>query len=129
MHPTEDDFRLIPETSQYLSTRTINALRRAGYNTAEQIMMASSEDLLKVRGFSYIGLHDVAAWREALLAKDPILFNETLNAVIHAMQATESIITEKLAQAAMRCIWNRIATGPFTASRVRQMLIDPTTDQ
>jgi hypothetical protein len=129
MHPTEDDFRLIPETPHYLSTRTINTLRRNGHNTAEQIMLATSEQLMSMKGFGYRGLGEIAAWRDALMQKDPVLFTATLEAVVGAMQTTESIVSEKLARAAMRCIWNRIATGPFTASRIRQMLIDPTTDQ
>jgi hypothetical protein len=125
MHPTEDDFRLIPETAQYLSTRTINCLLRGGFFTAEQIMMGTTAEFMNLKGFGYQSLHEVAAWRNALLATDPTLFNETLERVMAAMERTESVMTEKLAKAAMAAIWGLIATGPFTAARVRQMLIEP----
>jgi hypothetical protein len=125
MHPTEDDFRLIPETTRYLSTRTINCLLRGGFFTAEQIMMASTADFMKLNGFGYQSLGEVASWRDALMEADPELFNETLAAVMRAMDATQSVVTEKQARAAMACIWGRIATGAFTAARVRQMLIEP----
>lgn len=125
MHPTEDDFRLIPETTTYLSLRTVNLLIRGGLYTAEQIMMASTADFMAINGFGYKSLGEVAAWRDALMAEDPALFKETLDAVIRAMESTESVVTEKQAKAAMACIWGRIARGAFTAARVRQMLIEP----
>lgn len=125
MHPTEDDFRLIPETTTYLSLRTVNLLIKGGLYTAEQIMMASTADLMAINGFGYKSLGEVAAWRDALMVEDPALYRETLDAVIRSMEATESVVTEKLAKAAMACIWGRIARGAFTAARVRQMLIEP----
>lgn len=125
MHPTEDDFRLIPETTQYLSTRTINCLLRGGYFTAEQIMMGTTADFMNLKGFGYQSLGELAAWRDALTASDPALFSATLERVVAAMDGTESVMTEKLAKAAMAAIWALIATGPFTAARVRQMLIEP----
>lgn len=125
MHPSEDDFRLIPETSRYLKTRTINCLLRGGFYTAEQIMMGSTADFLKINGFGYQSLEEVAQWRDALMAEDPALFNETLAGVMLAMEKTESVMTDKLARAAMAHIWGKIATGAFTAARVRQMLLDP----
>jgi hypothetical protein len=128
MHPSEDDFRLIPETSRYLKTRTINCLLRGGFFTAEQIMMGSTADFLKINGFGYQSLQEVAEWRDALMAQDPELFNETLASVMQAMDKTESVMTERLARAAMAHIWGKIATGAFTAARVRQMLIDPSQD-
>lgn len=125
MHPTEDDFRLIPETTTYLSLRTVNLLIRGGFYTAEQIMMGSTAEFMAINGFGYKALGEVAAWRDALMAEDPALFNETLDAVVRAMEATESVVAEKQAKAAMACIWGRIARGAFTAARVRQMLIEP----
>lgn len=125
MHPTEDDFRLIPETTQYLSTRTVNCLLRGGFFTAEQIMMGSTVDFMNLKGFGYQSLGEVAAWRDALMVSDPELFNATLQRVMAAMERTESVMTERLAKAAMAAIWGLIATGPFTAARVRQMLIEP----
>jgi hypothetical protein len=126
MHPTEDDFRLIPETTTHLSLRTVNLLIKGGFYTAEQIMMGSTAEFMAISGFGYAALGEVAAWRDALMAEDPQAFQEALAAVIRAMEATESVVTEKQAKAAMACIWGRIARGAFTASRVRQMLIDPT---
>lgn len=125
MHPTEDDFRLIPETTTYLSLRTVNLLIRGGFYTAEQIMMGSTAEFMAINGFGYKALGEVAAWRDALMAEDPALFKETLDAVIRAMESTESVVAEKQAKAAMACIWGRIARGAFTAARVRQMLIEP----
>lgn len=126
MHPTEDDFRLIPETTTHLSLRTINLLIKGGFYTAEQIMMGSTAEFMAIPGFGYKSLGEVAEWRDALMVEDPQAFQETLAAVIRAMEATESVVPEKQAKAAMACIWGRIARGAFTAARVRQMLIDPT---
>ena len=117
------DFRLLPETHAYMTVRTQNALRRAGLLSAEQIMMASTDRLLLVKNFGPLSLEEVAAWREALMRGNDRLFQDTLDAVVEAMQLTHSVITEKQARAAMAAIWKRIATAPFTSTHIRQMLI------
>jgi hypothetical protein len=117
------DFRLLPETQQHISQRTQNALKRGGYDTAQQIMLASGSDLMKIRNFGPLALTEVANWREALMQQDDLLFQQCLKAVITAMDQTESITSEKRARAAMRAIWQLIADGPFTACRIRQLLI------
>jgi len=117
------DFRLLPETHAYMSVRTQNALRRSGLLSAEQIMLASTDRLLLVKNFGPLSLEEVAAWREALMAGNDRLFQDTLDAVVEAMQLTHSVITEKQAKAAMAAIWKRIATAPFTSTHIRQMLI------
>ena len=117
------DFRLLPETHAYMTVRTQNALRRAGLLSAEQIMMASTDRLLLVKNFGPLSLEEVAAWREALMRGNDRLFQDTLDAVVEAMQLTHSVITEKQAKAAMAAIWKRIATAPFTSTHIRQMLI------
>lgn len=117
------DFRLLPETHAYMSVRTQNALRRSGLLSAEQIMMASTDRLLLVKNFGPLSLEEVAAWREALMRGNDRLFQDTLDAVVEAMQLTHSVITEKQAKAAMAAIWKRIATAPFTSTHIRQMLI------
>ncbi len=125
MHPTEDDFRLIPETLIYMQTRTINALLRGGFFTAEQIMMASTADLMNLKNFGVQSLAEVAAWREALMQPDPALYRETHQAVTTALNECGSCMADQEAVAAMRVIWSRIARGPFTATRIRQMLMPP----
>lgn len=125
MHPTEDDFRLIPETMVYMSTRTINALLRGNYVTAEQIMLASSDNLMTLKNFGLQSLSEVAAWRDALMKPDPALYRETHQAVTAALNECGSCMADQEAVAAMRVIWGRIARGPFTASRIRQMLMPP----
>ena len=117
------DFRLLPETYAYMSVRTQNALRRAGLLTAEQIMLASTDRLLLVKNFGPLSLEEVATWREALMAGNDRLFQDTLEAVMEAMRSTQSIVTETQAKAAMAAIWKRIATAPFTSTHIRQMLI------
>ena len=117
------DFRLLPETHAYMTVRTQNALRRAGLLTAEQIMLASTDRLLLVKNFGPLSLGEVATWREALMAGNDRLFQDTLDAVVEAMQLTHSVITEKQARAAMAAIWKRIATAPFTSTHIRQILI------
>lgn len=125
MHPSEDDFRLIPETTVYMSTRTINSLLRGGYFTAERIMLASSDDLMKLRNFGLQALAEVAAWRDALMEPDPAIYRETHEAVKKALDECGSCMADVEAVAAMRAIWQRIASGPFTATRIRQMLMAP----
>jgi hypothetical protein len=125
MHPTEDDFRLIPETLAHMRTRTINALLRGGYFTAEQIMLASTADLMKLKSFGVQSLGEVAAWRDALMEPDPALYRETHEAVTSALEECGSCMAGAEAIVAMRTIWTRIARGPFTAARIRQMLIPP----
>lgn len=117
------DFRLLPETHAYMSVRTQNALRRAGLLSAEDIMMASTERLLLVKHFGPLSLEEVAAWREALMRGNDKLFQDTLDAVVEAMQLTHSVLAETQAKAAMAAIWKRIATAPFTSTHIRQMLI------
>ena len=117
------DFRLLPETHAYMSVRTQNALRRSGLLSAEDIMLASTDRLLLVKNFGPLSLEEVAAWREALMRGNDRLFQDTLDAVVEAMQLTHSVITEKQAKAAMAAIWKRIATAPFTSTHIRQMLI------
>jgi hypothetical protein len=125
MHPTEDDFRLLPETSKYMSVRTINSLLRGGLFTAEQIMMANTASLMNLRGFGLHALGEVAAWRDALMEPDPALYRETHQAVTKALDECGSCMADQEAVAAMRVIWARIARGPFTATRIRQMLMPP----
>jgi hypothetical protein len=120
---TWSDFRLLPETQQHISQRTQNILKRGGYDTVQQIMLASGSDLMKIRNFGPLSLIEVANWREALMQQDDLLFQQCLKAVITAMDQTESITSEKRARAAMRAIWQLIADGPFTACRIRQLLI------
>lgn len=117
------DFRLLPETHAYMSVRTQNALRRASLLTAEQIMLASTDRLLLVKNFGPLSLEEVAAWREALMAGNDRLFQDTLETVMEAMRSTQSVVTETQAKAAMAAIWKRIATAPFTSTHIRQMLI------
>jgi len=125
MHPSEDDFRLIPETLVHMRTRTINALLRGGYFTAEQIMLASTADLMKLSNFGVQSLGEVAAWRDALMEPDPAIYRETHEAVTKALDECGSCMADTEAVVAMRVIWERIARGPFTAARIRQMLIPP----
>lgn len=120
---TWSDFRLLPETQQHISQRTQNILKRGGFDTVQQIMLASGSDLMKIRNFGPLSLIEVANWREALMQQDGLLFQQCLKAVIAAMDQTESITSEKRARAAMRAIWQLIADGPFTACRIRQLLI------
>lgn len=117
------DFRLLPETHAFMSVRTQNALRRSGLLSAEDIMLASTDRLLMVKNFGPLSLGEVATWRKALMAGNDRLFQDTLAAVVEAMQLTRSVITEKQARAAMAAIWKRIATAPFTSTHIRQMLI------
>ena len=117
------DFRLLPETHAYMSVRTQNALRRASLLSAEDIMLATTDRLLVVKNFGPLSLEEVAAWREALMAGNDRLFQDTLEAVMEALRSTESIVTETQAKAAMAAIWKRIATAPFTSTHIRQMLI------
>jgi hypothetical protein len=125
MHPTEDDFRLIPETLRYMRTQTINALLRGGYYTAQQIMMASTADLMQLKNFGVQSLGEVATWREALMEPDPAIYRETHEAVTKALDECGSCMADVEAVAAMRVIWSQIARGPFTATRIRQMLVAP----
>ena len=123
MNPTEDDFRLIPETDRYLSLRTINCLLRGGLYTAEQIMMASTEDLMNLRNFGAQSLLEVARWRDALMEPDPELYREMFEAVSGALTEVGSVVAETQAPYVMKAVWRVIARGPFTASRIRQMLV------
>jgi hypothetical protein len=123
MHPTEDDFRLLPETSEHMSLKTINALLRGGYFTAQQLMMATTDDLLKLKNFGYTALSQVAAWRDALMLPDPELYQQMYREVVTALHDTGSVVAETQAPYVMRAVWRAIATGPFTATRVRQMLV------
>lgn len=123
MHPTEDDFRLVPETGIYLSTRTQNALLRGGFFTAQDIMMASTDDLMKLRGFGIGCLGEVAAWRDALMQPDPKLYREMFDEVVQALRDAGSIVAETQAPHVMAAVWRAIARGPFTAARIRQMLV------
>lgn len=125
MHPTEDDFRLLPETMQYMSVRTQNALLRGGLFTAEQIMMASSGELMQLKTFGVQSLGEVAAWRDALMETDPELYRETHQAVSKALDECGSCMADQEAVVAMRVIWTRISRGAFTAARIRQMLMPP----
>ncbi len=123
MNLTDDDFRLVPETNRYLRLRTINALLRGGYYTAEQIMMASTEDLMKLRNFGPQALLEVARWRQALMEPDPELYREMYDTVVEALQDVGSVVAETQAPFVMKAVWRVIARGPFTASRIRQMLM------
>jgi hypothetical protein len=123
MNPIEDDFRLIPETDRYLTLRTINCLLRGRYFTAEQIMMASAEDLMKLKGFGAQSLLEVAQWREALTTPDPELYREMHSEVVQALRDTGSVVAETQAPYVMKAVWRVIARGAFTASRIRQMLV------
>lgn len=122
---TEADFRLLPETQQHLSKRTQHALLRAGFETAEQLMMLSSGELMNIRNFGKTGLAEMSNWREALMAYDPAIYKETLDVVVKAMDATESVLSERRAAAAMSALWALISRSPFTAARIRQMLTPP----
>lgn len=123
MHPTKDDFRLLPETTMYMQLRTVNALLRGGYFTAEQIMMASTDDLLKLRNFGHQALSEVADWREALMLPDQELYAEMYREVVQALRDTGSVVAETQAPFVMKAVWRAIAKGPFTACRIRQMLV------
>ena len=123
MHPTEDDFRLLPETDMYMSLRTINCLLRGGFFTAQQIMMASTDDLMKLRNFGYQALEQVARWREALMEPDTQLYREMFVEVVQALKDTGSVVAETQAPYIMKAVWRTIARGPFTATRIRQMLV------
>lgn len=123
MNPTEDDFRLIPETHEYLSLRTVNSLLRGGYFTAQQIMMASTDDLIRLRGFGVQALKEVAQWRDALMEPDPELYQQMYREVVQALHDTGSVVAETQAPYVMRAVWRVIADGPFTATRIRQMLM------
>jgi hypothetical protein len=123
MNLTDDDFRLVPETNRFLGLRTINALLRGGYYTAEQIMMASTEDLMKLRNFGPQALLEVARWREALMEPDPELYREMYEVVVQALRDVGSVVAETQAPHVMKAVWRVIARGPFTASRIRQMLM------
>lgn len=123
MNLTDDDFRLVPETNRYLRLRTINALLRGGYYTAEQIMMANTEDLMKLRNFGPQALLEVARWREALMTPDPVLYREMYHAVVQALQDVGSVVAETQAPFVMKAAWRVIARGPFTAARIRQLLM------
>jgi hypothetical protein len=123
MHPTEDDFRLLPETDEHMTLKTINALMRGGYFTAEQIMMASTDDLMRLRNVGFTALSQVAAWRDALMAPDPALYVGMYKEVVQALRDTGSIVAETQAPFVMKAVWRAIAKGPFTASRIRQMLV------
>jgi hypothetical protein len=126
-YENEADFRLLPETQKLMSRRTQHALLRAGYYTAEQLMMASSGELMLIKNFGKQSLIEVTQWREHLMQNDQSIYNETLQSVIEAMNATNSVTTERRAEAAMATIWRLIARSPFTATRVRQMLVVPGT--
>lgn len=117
------DFRLLPETHVYMSVRTQNALRRTGLLSAEDIMLASTDRLRRAKNFGPLSLEEVAAWREELMRSNEMLFQGTLDAVMEAMRATQSVVTETQARAAMAAIWKRIATAPFTSTHIRQMLV------
>ena len=123
MNPTEDDFRLLPETSDYLSLRTINCLLRGGYLTAQQIMMASTADLMKLRGFGIQALQEVAQWRDALMLPDPELYAQMYREVTKALRDTGSVVAETQAPYVMKAVWRVIASGAFTATRIRQLLM------
>ena len=124
----QPDFRLLPETTDHLSIKTQNILLRGGIHTAEDIMLASSESLLSIRGFGPGALNEVAHWRKALMQSNTNLFEDTLSDVVDAMDATMSIESRRRAVAAMGRIWERISRGPFTATYIRQMLISPKND-
>jgi hypothetical protein len=128
LRSTQPDFRLLPETTDHLSIKTQNTLLRGGIHTAEDIMLASSEDLIRIRGFGPGALNEVAQWRRALMQSNINLFEETLSEVVDAMDATMSIESRRRAMAAMGRIWERISRGPFTATYIRQMLIPPNND-
>ena len=117
------DFRLLPETHVYMSVRTQNALRRTGLLSAEDIMLASTDRLMRAKNFGPLSLEEVAAWREELMRSNEMLFQGTLDAVMEAMRATQSVVTETQARAAMAAIWKRIAKAPFTSTHIRQMLV------
>ena len=128
LRSTQPDFRLLPETEDHLSIKTQNTLLRGGIHTAEAIMLASSEELLSIRGFGPGALNEVAHWRRALMQSNTSLFEETLSDVVDALDATMSIESRRRAVAAMSKIWERISRGPFTATYIRQMLIPPKND-
>ena len=125
----EADFRQMPETQQYLSRRTQHTLLRGGYVTAEDLMLASGEELMRIHNFGPQALVEVSAWRDALMESDAELYRTTLYEVVRAMDETLSVVAERRAKAAMRVIWQLIAKGPFTASHIRQMLIEPTNNE
>lgn len=125
---TQPDFRLLPETTDYLSVKTQNTLLRGGVKTAEALMLASSADLLSIRGFGPGALNEVAQWRNALMQPNIDLFEETLSDVVDAMDATMSIESRRRAVAAMAKIWEKISRSPFTSTYIRQMLIPPSND-
>lgn len=122
------DFRLLPETNQYLSKRTQHLLLRGGLLTAEQLMLATTTQLMNLHNFGAHALGEVAKWREALMVADERLFEATLNEVVDAMDATMSVLSRRRAAAAMAKIWELISRSPFTATHIRQMLISPVSD-
>lgn len=85
--------------------------------------MASTADLMKIRGFGAGALLEVARWREALMTPDPKLYQEMYQAVVTALRDTGSVVAETQAPYVMKAVWRVIARGAFTASRIRQMLV------
>jgi hypothetical protein len=65
----------------------------------------------------------VADWREALMLPDQELYAEMYREVVQALRDTGSIVAETQAPYVMKAIWRVIARGPFTACRIRQMLV------
>ncbi len=63
--PSLHSYRHVPLAELNLSSRTANALRRAGYETVEDLQRSSEEDLLRVRQFGRKALQEV---KEALAA-------------------------------------------------------------
>lgn len=125
MNPTRDDIRFAPETNVYLSGRTINTLLRGGYQTVNQLIDAKAEDLLKIKGFGFQGLEEVASWREAVLVNNVTLYQDTHQAVSKVLRSYGSEVSDAQAVAVMRTVWEEISRGPLTAARIRQMFVPP----
>lgn len=125
MNPSRDDIRFLPETHTYLSTRTLNTLRRNGYTTTEKLMAATAEQLMTMKGFGFQGLEEVAEWREALTALDRTAYQEMHQAVSKTLRDYGSEVSDPQAVAVMRVVWDRISSGSVNVNRVRQMLVPP----
>lgn len=121
--PEPGDFRLLPQTIELLSTKTQNALLRAGYRSTDQILAATDRELARIRWFGHTAMAEVATWRAALLAPDPHLFRRTHHRLTELLETYACPCAPVVAAAVMRDTWTMLSQEPLTAQRLQQMLL------
>lgn len=124
--PVSDDFRLRSETHDLLSVKTQNALLRAGYISTEQLLRATSKELLDIRWFGQAAYGEYLLWREAVLNPDQNAYSTLHNRLTRSLEDYGCPCPAVVASGVIRTLRDCMADGFITPnSRLEQLLSPP----